>query len=544
MKRIGLVLLLCSAFFSTLCAGCSDVSTSIQKDTVLWVVTEASCSDGMNLQAEMIAERMEKEHPGLTVRLDILPTDPQKREITLKQLRTKIMAGNGPDVFLLPTGNTITTDYATANRHARGTTQTQLEPLFQDVVQAMRGGLFRDIQPFYLADATLDKQPLKTEVMEAGVINGRRYVLPLRFDIPIVYTDRELWDSRGLNMDSLDTGFQPMFDSLLDTADNAAGLFLPDDMSLLPEPFDYENEQVAVSVNRITDYLRIYQAWKSISPAAAQRLADAWAQNWMDIIDEKMRSLFEVQPELREKIYLVTLDIADFNDIENYICFDANWSAAGLPVYICSLAGSLESAAVAKLAQTVDGSMRSLEMYPLRTMDGNISASVTYYGAVGAGSENSELAYAFLRQFLCEEFQWDIYRPRSKKSILVSGTPSEPEVQVRGQVENSWPVRTVGSVPYLWDTVQYQVKGVAYSFREASSHISRQFQAMELTDADIPALSWDIDEVRFPVTISGTDSLEYALSQLNEPDGTPTDADIDALAQQVYQGLWWHLAGG
>ena len=67
---------------------------------------------------------------------------------------------------------------------------------------------------------------------------------------------------------------------------------------------------------------------------------------------------------------------------------------------------------------------------------------------------------------------------------------------------------------------------------------------MELADVDIPALSWDIDEVRFPVTISGTDSLEYALSQLNEPDGTPTDADIDALAQQVYQGLWWHLAEG
>ena len=32
----------------------------------LWVVTEVSCSDGMNLQAEIIAKRMEKEHPGLT----------------------------------------------------------------------------------------------------------------------------------------------------------------------------------------------------------------------------------------------------------------------------------------------------------------------------------------------------------------------------------------------------------------------------------------------------------------------------------------------
>lgn len=35
--------------------------------------------------------------------------------------------------------------------------------------------------------------------------------------------------------------------------------------------------------------------------------------------------------------------------------------------------------------------------------------------------------------------------------------------------------------------------------------------SLQITDADIPALSWDIDEVRFPVTISGADSLEYAL---------------------------------
>ena len=96
----------------------------------------------------------------------------------------------------------------------------------------------------------------------------------------------------------------------------------------------------------------------------------------------------------------------------------------------------------------------------------------------------------------------------------------------------------------LWDTMQYQMLCVCSSYWRQSNQISREIQKAVLTDADIPALSWDIDEVRFPVTISGTDSLEYALSQLNEPDGTPTDADIDALAQQVYQGLWWHLAEG
>ena len=83
-----------------------------------------------------------------------------------------------------------------------------------------------------------------------------------------------------------------------------------------------------------------------------------------------------------------------------------------------------------------------------------------------------------------------------------------------------------------------------FIIRPKSSSIGRAIMSLQITDADIPALSWEIDEVRFPVTISGTDSLEYALSQLNEPDGTSTDADIEALAQQVYQGLWWHLAEG
>ena len=54
----------------------------------------------------------------------------------------------------------------------------------------------------------------------------------------------------------------------------------------------------------------------------------------------------------------------------------------------------------------------------------------------------------------------------------------------------------------------------------------------------------DIDEVRFPITVAGTDAPEAALPQLNGEDGTPTDTDIDELAQQVYQGLWWHLAEG
>ena len=110
--------------------GCSARRTVSKTGQVLWVVTEASCSDGMNLQAEIIAKRMEKENPGLTIQLDILPTDPQEREIRLKRLRTKIMAGDGPDVYLLPTGNRLLLDDDDERAANISTSALAVEPLF------------------------------------------------------------------------------------------------------------------------------------------------------------------------------------------------------------------------------------------------------------------------------------------------------------------------------------------------------------------------------------------------------------------------------
>ena len=170
--------------------GCAQKQVETKK---LWVVTEVSCSDGMNYQAEMIARRMEQANPGLTVELEILPTDPQEREARLTQLRTKIMSGAGPDVYLLPTGGTLTTDYVNEYHH-RVTQTTQVEPLFLDVVQAMRSGQFLDISAYYEKDDALEISALKREVMDAGVVNSRRYVLPLRFNIPVMFTDKDLWE--------------------------------------------------------------------------------------------------------------------------------------------------------------------------------------------------------------------------------------------------------------------------------------------------------------------------------------------------------------
>ncbi len=88
--------------------GCGKNDKQENRQT-LWVVTEVSNSDGMNLQAEIIAQRMEEKYDGLTVQLDILPTDAIEWEVLLKQLRTQIMAGKGPDIFLLPITDCLST---------------------------------------------------------------------------------------------------------------------------------------------------------------------------------------------------------------------------------------------------------------------------------------------------------------------------------------------------------------------------------------------------------------------------------------------------
>ena len=536
-KSSYILTLLLGAVILVMCSACGQTGLSGQETETLWVVTEISCSDGMNLQAEMIAERMEKEYPGLSVRLDILPTDPQEREITLKQLRTKIMSGNGPDVYLLPTGNQLTVDYLVSETTIRQFRQIEVEPLFSDVSQAMRNGIFRDIQALYQADQSIGIDSLHTQIMDGGVLDGKRFVLPLLFDLPVLLADSAQTDFYTQHEESLHADATALVQRLLRQGDwpkVSCGIQLPKSTALLPRMFDYSTEQLLISPDDIACYMRVYQQWFAAAVPAEEEILSSVKERALALLTE------DAPPDFFASIRIYYKDISSINSILSYIGDGIHWTTENIPLFSCGLSETLESLGVEKAAQAVFKKEPSLRMYPLRGAGGTITAAITYWGAIGGSCRDPELAYSFLRQFLTEEFQWEQYRPRIQKSM--SKTIRDP--QCPGMIENSWPVRTKGSAAALWDTMQYQMLCVCSSYWHQSNQISREIQKAALTDTDIPALSWEIDEVRFPVTIPGTDSLEHALSQLNEPDGTPTDADIDALAQQVYQGLWWHLAEG
>ena len=65
----------------------------------------------------------------------------------------------------------------------------------------------------------------------------------------------------------------------------------------------------------------------------------------------------------------------------------------------------------------------------------------------------------------------------------------------------------------------------------------------EITDEDIPFLNAEIDRVQFYT------SLESEFSDMidtlnNDATDEATDADIDALAEEIWDKLYWHLYEG
>lgn len=540
-KKIIYALFLITLGISLSVAGCKN-TVEDEKAKTLWIVTEQSNSDGMNYQADTIAQRMEETYPGLSVNLEVLPTDEAERELRLKQLRAKIMAGNGPDVYLLPTGSELVSDTPEKDQ------DIPIEPLFPDVEQAMQNGIFADISQYYDADTELNTSALNATIMVVGCSGNARLVLPLRYQVPVIYTRPDLCAQYGLTEDLFESDFLTLVEGVLSCKDAetaAIGLKLPEDVEMLGIPLDYTKGEVLTPIAQITAYMQLYRQRNEIAAESTQAFYDKW---------ELARRYLHFPPN--------TIEYSEYNwlyrGVSDYVwpktgefyhgCFNLlseycsqlyHWSVCDIPLYTGYLSDILETLGVTK--QTG----QEVVVYPLRGADGCVTATVAYWGAVGTSCKNPELAYSFLREFLMEEFQWDLYRPRVNKNLEEIGIWNlRHDPQFKGMVEDSFPVRTEGCIAPLWDNLQYQVKLSYISWQKETYRRANATQSTVVTQEDVPELNWQIDRVLFPISVNSDETLSYALAQLNNDDGTPTDTDINALAESVYQSLWWHLAEG
>lgn len=472
----------------------------------LWIVTERTTWDRMNGQAWVLVDAFQKTHPDVTVRLDILPTEEQERSVYLQQLRTQILRGGGPDGYLLPTSSELVFDAAV------GYTYETVDPLFPDAYQAMENGIFMDISALYEADAALGKNALLKPVMDAGVLDGKRYILPLRYDLPVIFADAAKMEQAGLSPDLLQQDILAVMEAAAQTGDlywaNGAAYY---GSAALGYWMDYENQSVTLTQEQLSAYFSLYRRLVSL----------------VEIQDDLY---FSYNTKLNVRSYVWKNYKGQF--LTNAVADDANNGREGYrtryPMHIGALSDILDYAPVYQYEKA------PLHVVPMRGLDGQVVAKVTYYAAVGAGCRNAELTYEFLRQFLSEESQQEANRPKSKNAVGDKGRiiNTRNASQYPGLIEEGWPVRTEGSLTPLWTVYrkQFYSKDAAPAYKDTMRGIGLS----DLEEHWAAILGVTIDRVCFGADLA--EPFEGYLDQLNDPEThAPTDVDAEELAGRF---LW------
>lgn len=108
---------------------------------------------------------------GIEVQLDVLPDLNGSYEAELTHIRTEIMSGAGPDVFLL---SGFGGSYPGLPENT----------LFQNPEHAMASGFFLPLDDYLETAKIMEWDELEPHVMKAGQYDGKQYIMPLTYLIP------------------------------------------------------------------------------------------------------------------------------------------------------------------------------------------------------------------------------------------------------------------------------------------------------------------------------------------------------------------------
>ena len=477
-------------------SGCSQDTISDTDDHITLRVAAEMEEEGpakhLTNQINYWITKFEKAHPNVDVVIDdITPTEMyigehrtadelSLNQITKERLQTELMAGKGPDILLLSTDQVwIALNMVFPNRNL----------LLPDINLAMRNGLFYDISAFYDADTALGKEGLLTTVMDAGVIDGKRFVLPLRYNLLTAYVDTKAFEESGLSPDIFDQDIISVFDAITqhDDRDIASAAYIQSseecELNLIGNLIDYDNQEVLVTTAELADYFRAKQEC-GITATGGSVPRGATMSDYCE------------DPS-------------------------SNWIRSGKGMFIADLDYAIDSAVIAN-AEGVE-----LGMYPLKSTDGSVTAGITLFGGVTRGSKHPELAYEFLRYFLSEEAQWEQVSSRGNQNWLAG---------------NGWPVRAKGAMSAL--TERNGIKDSIFAIALDGKDTVTAADIPVFTDEDMPVLDVAIDNARFPTTLEDDFQDIVVYNQYKMTAAEARSMDLDALAESFIQKLEWHLGEG
>lgn len=312
----------------------------------------------------------------MTIRFEILPTDETEREAYLQQLRVQIAAGDGPDIYLLPTVARLVTE------EPRKYSYYVLESLFPDVSLVMRNRQFADLSRYYQGDSLA--QELPEVLMDAGCVDNHRYLLPLRFQMMTYCYVPEKLAEFGLSEQDFQQPLTQCLNAVLQTgdADLESAFIYTYSPGYFSQYVDYDQLEVTVSKDALLEYA-----------SAARELA--------------MSGISAPRYNLGAESCPDTL----------------------YPVRIQRLSTYLDALALGKKTG------EQAAFLPLTSVDGKVVAEITYFAAVDAACKQPKLAYQFIRQFLEADSQWESLR---RQPVYYTLTEDSWPVLVDGSAQALW----------------------------------------------------------------------------------------------------------
>lgn len=162
-SRSLLALLLCAALLGS-CTVAHQQSSSAQSPATLHVFTDLS------LDSHTLRAAFRRLHPDVELTITQLPAitaDPrsaERQEAAIQEIRTQVMAGKGPDVFLLSAWPLF-----------------DVERLFPDLQKTMRTGAFLDLGPLLEQRSDWSPEDFPAPLFGAGTVDGALYLHPLSY---------------------------------------------------------------------------------------------------------------------------------------------------------------------------------------------------------------------------------------------------------------------------------------------------------------------------------------------------------------------------
>ncbi len=480
----------------------APVADATDPQEVFRILTVETNSDQMNYQIKDAVKLLKKNHPDIKIEVVYFSTeDSDERDILLTQLRTEIIAGNGPDVYILPTA-----EYDI--------------PLFTDVQQTITNGHFLDISSYYDADTELGKEELNTVIMDAGLWEGGRYVLPLRYNAAMYVVDTERLEQTGKDLEWLaNTNVQKMMnEALAENNELLAKCAYPELidkgklLAYFPDSIDYGYDNILLSEETLEAF------WAGVNGVIS------YVDEQENFYNVDFRRDFTVNDYVAQTFAMQGLGVA------------TSLAAAEVPIDQTDLVGAASTRFVNKSLGTADA------ILPVRSVDNSVTAWVTWYGAVGSSCDNPDLAYEYLRCFLTEEYQWELNRP------VISNLATR-EKESKGMVADGWPVRYLGMAEYVSDSFMRFYRHIEASPVDLGYHIMlEEVKTVEntvLTEDDLSFLDMQIDHVYFPTALEYEFFQDYYLTGYGaESLGCPDLMDPAEMAKDTLKQLTIQVSEG